>query len=321
MKKKNLSILVIIIMIMCLFTGYLLKENYRLKVTQKIKIGVCLSDFNDKFWTYTLNEMKSYSKSLNDVEIIYADAKQDSNTQLSQVEELISQGVDVIVINPVDLEGTKLITDKAKAAKVPIINFNEPFVNNNDTTCYVGSDAKQQGILQMEYLAKKMNYNGNVAIIVGRIGGETQRLRTEAYHEVIAKYPNMKIVAEQTADWNRARAMALTQIWLESGKKIDAIVCNSDEMAIGALKAIEAAGKIGNIIVGGIDGTPDALDYLKSGKLAVTVFQDGVGISRGSIDTAIKLAKGKSVEKNITFESELVTPEDAEKYIAKWGED
>lgn len=314
--KKNLSI-ALIIMITCLFIGYLLKENYRLKVTQKIKIGVCLSDFNDKFWTYTLNEMKRYSKSLNDVEIIYADAKQDSNTQLSQVEDLISQGVDAIVINPVDLDLTKLLTDKAKEAKVPIISFNEPFASEHDTTCYLGSDAKQQGILQMEYIAKKMNYKGNVAIIIGKLG-ETQNLRTEAYHEVIAKYPNMNIVAEQAADWNRARAMALTQIWLESDKKIDAIVCNSDEMAIGALKAVEEAGKLGKIIVGGIDGTPDALAYLKSGKLAVTVFQDGVGISRGSIDTAIKLAKGENVEKNITFESELVTPEDAEKYIAKW---
>lgn len=314
--KKNLSI-ALVIMIMCLFIGYLLKENYRLKVTQKIKIGVCLSDFNDKFWTYTLNEMKRYSKSLNDVEIIYADAKQDSNTQLSQVEDLISQGVDAIVINPVDLDVTKLLTDKAKEAKVPIISFNEPFANENDSTCYVGSDAKQQGILQMEYIAKKMNYKGNVAIIIGKLG-ETQNSRTSAYHQVIAKYPNMNIVAEQAADWNRARAMALTQTWLESDKKIDAIVCNSDEMAIGALKAVEASGKLGNIIVGGIDGTPDALAYLKSGKLAVTVFQDGVGISRGSIDTAIKLAKGENVEKNITFVSELVTPEDAEKYMAKW---
>lgn len=314
--KKNLSI-ALVIMIMCLFIGYLLKENYRLKVTQKIKIGVCLSDFNDKFWTYTLNEMKRYSKSLNDVEIIYADAKQDSNTQLSQVEDLISQGVDAIVINPVDLDLTKLLTDKAKEAKVPIISFNEQFVNENDATCYVGSDAKQQGILQMEYIAKKMNYKGNVAIIIGK-QGETQNSRTLAYHQVIAKYPNMNIVAEQAADWNRARAMALTQTWLESDKKIDAIVCNSDEMAIGALKAVEASGKLGKIIVGGIDGTPDALAYLKSGKLAVTVFQDGVGISRGSIDTAIKLAKGENVEKNITFVSELVIPEDAEKYIAKW---
>ena len=106
---------------------------------------------------------------------------------------------------------------------------------------------------------------------------EAQRLRTEAFHEVIAKYPDMKIVAEQTAEWNRAKGMALMESWLESDKDIDVVACENDEMAIGALMAIEEAGKLGKITVGGIDATPDALDYLKSGKLAVTVFQNGTG--------------------------------------------
>lgn len=265
-----------------------------------------------------LNEMKNYSKSLNDVELVYADAKQDSNIQISQVENFISQGVDAIIVNPVDATLTKLITNKAKAAKVPIISFNEQFVNQNDAACYVGSDSKQLGTLEMEYLAKKMNYKGNVAIMMGKMDGEAQRMRTEAYHEVVAKYPDMKIVTMQTADWNRARAMALMQTWLESGKEIDTVACNSDEMAIGALKAIEAAGKLGKIVVGGIDATPDALDYLKSGKLAVTVLQDQPGLAQSAIETAVKVAKGENVEKTILLQNELVTPEDADKYMDKW---
>lgn len=316
--KKFTSIVLSAIMAICVFTGCSQKTKPLLKAHKKIKIGVCIADFNDKFWTYMLEEMKNYSKYLNDVELIYSDGKQDSNIQLSQVENLISQGVDVIVINPVDANSTNLITDKAKAAEVPIIAFNEFFTNENQVECYVGSDPKQQGILQMEYLAKKMNFKGNVAIIMGRFGGETQRLRTEAYHEVISKYPEMKIVAEQTADWNRARGMALMQTWLQSGKEIDAVACNSDEMAIGALKAIEAAGKLGNIVVGSIDATPDALEYVKSGKLAVTVFQDIPGLAQRSIEIAIKIAKGENVDKKILLESEIVTPEDVDKYIARW---
>lgn len=316
--KKILSMVLITLMIMYLFTGCAQTANYSTKTNAKIKIGVCMADFNDKFWTYMLDEMKNYSKSLNDVELIYFDAKQDSNVQLSQVENLIAQRVDVIILHPVDTDAIKSIYDKADAAKVPIINFNEPSVNQNDSTSYIGSDSKQLGTLEMEYLAKKMNFKGNVAIILGKMGAETQRLRTEAYHEVIAKYPDIKIVAEQTADWNRARSRALMETLLESGKQIDAVVCNSDEMAIGALNAIESAGKLGKIAVGGIDATPDALDYLKNGELAVTVFQDEPGLAKSAIETAVKIAKGEKVEKTILLQNELVTPENADEYIAKW---
>ncbi|GIM29285.1 sugar ABC transporter substrate-binding protein [Clostridium polyendosporum] len=317
--KKFLSMTLITVMTMCLFTGCVQKTNNTLKISKKIRIGVCIANINDKFLSYMLNEMKNYSKSLNDVEVVFVDSKGDSNIQLAQVENFISEGADAIIVNPVDTNSSKPITDKAKAAKVPIISLNEPFQIQNDAASYIDSDSKQSGILEMEYLAKKMNFKGNVVIIMGRMDNEAQRLRTEAYHEVIAKYPDMKIVAMQPADWNRARGMALMQNWLESGKQIDVVVANNDEMAIGALKAIEAAGKLGKITVGGIDTTPDALDYLKSGRLAVTVFQDGAGQAKCAIETAVKVAKGESVEKRVIWQNELVTPEDADKYIDKWG--
>lgn len=308
----------ITVLTVSLLTGCVQKTNDTSKATKKIKIGVCIFDFNDKFLSYMLDEMKSYSNSLNDVEVVYVDSKHDSNTQLSQVENFISEGVDAIVVNPVDTDSTKPITDKAKAAKVPIISVNTPFANQNDAACYVGSDPKQSGTLEMEYLAKKMNFKGNVAIMMGTMGQESQRLRTQAFHDVIFKYPDMKIVAEQTAEWNIDKGMALMENWLQSGKKIDVVACNNDAMAIGALKAIEAAGKLGKITVGGIDATPEALDYLKSGKLAVTVFPNATAQGQCAIETAVKVARGEKVEKIVNFSNELVAPEDADKYIAKW---
>lgn len=316
MKKFLLMILTVITI--CLFTGCSQITNDASKDMKKIKIGVCISNFNDKYRSYLLVEMKNYSKSLNNVEVVYVDSKQDSDTQLSQVENFISQGVDAIVVNTVYTDSSKEITDKAKAANIPIISIMTPFENQNDAASYVVSDSKQAGTLEMEYLAKKMNYKGNVAIMMGQLGDESQRLRTEAYHEVIAKYPNMKIVAEQPADWDRARGMALMETWLQSGKKIDVVASNNDEMAIGALNAIEAAGKLGKITVGGIDATPDSLEYLKSGKLAVTVFQDATKLGQYSIETAVKAAKGENVEKTINIQNELVTPENVDQYIAKW---
>lgn len=317
--KKILSIVLITVISMYLFNGCARKTNYTIKDDQKIKIGICIADFNDKFKSYMIKEMKDYAKSLNNVEIEYVDAKMDSNTQLSQAENFIAQGVDVLVVNPVDRDSTQPITDAAKDAGIPIVSFNNNFENPDDVVCSIDSDLKQSGILEAEYLAKKVNYKGNVAIIMGTMGQEGQRLRTEAFHEVIAKYPNMKIVAEQTAQWNRARGMALMESWLELGKDIDVVACENDEMAIGALTAIEKAGKLGKIAIGGIDATPDALDYLKSGKLDVTVFPNASGQSQAVLDNAAKVARGEKVEKTLNFPNELVIPSDADKYISKWN--
>lgn len=316
--KKYITLLLINILILCLFSSCSKKISQISTVNQKIKIGVCMASFTDKYGSYLLDEMKKYSKTLSDVEVVFTDAKNDSNIQLSQVEHFISQRVDAIVVTPAYRDATKSMTDKAKAAKIPIISFMGPFENENDAVSYIAPDSFQAATLQMEYLAKKMNYKGNVAIIMGPLIDQSQRERTEACRVVVAKYPDMKIVAEQAADWNRAKAMALMENWLQSGKEIDVVASNNDEMAIGALQAIEEAGKLDKIIVGGIDATPDALEYLKSGKLAVTSFQDAITLAQYAIDTAVKAAKGDTIEKTINIKNELVIPEDADKYIAKW---
>ncbi|MGH4050144.1 MAG: sugar ABC transporter substrate-binding protein [Clostridium sp.] len=315
--RKILSITLIIALTMSLLTGCYIEVNDTSKATQKIKIGVCVSDVNDRFTSYLLDEMKNYSKSLDDVEVEYVDSKHDSNIELSNVKELISKGVDVIVVRPVDTDSSKPVTDIAKRSKIPIISIGTPFENPDDSSCYISSDSKQAAILEMEYLSKKMNFKGNVAIMMGTMGQEAERLRTQGFREVIAKYSNMKIVAEQTAEWDMSKGMALMESWLESGKEINVVASSNSEMAIGALTAIKAAGKHDKISVGGIDATPEALNYLKSGDLAVLIFQNAVLQARCAIDTAVKIAKGENVEKIVVFPNELVVPEDVDKYIAK----
>lgn len=316
--RKVLQVILVTVLVTYLITGCAAITNYNAEVREKIKIGICISDFNDKFLSYMIKEMKDYSESLDNVEIEYVDSKKDSNIQLSQVENFISEGIDVLVVNPVDRDSTNTISAKAKEAGVPIISFNNEFDNQDDPVCFIDSDRKQSGILEMEYLAKKVNYKGNVAIIMGFMGNEGQKLRTEAIHEVIEKYPDMKIVAEQTAGWNRAKGMALMESWLESGKDINVVACENDEMAIGALIAIERAGKLGEITVGGIDATPEALNYINNGKLDVTVYPNLNSQSQAVLDIAVKVAKGEKVEKTISFQNELVTRENADKYIEKW---
>lgn len=316
---KRLLLIIFFIAIMNLFTGCSKITNYNWKSNEKIKVGVCISDYNDVFRHYLLNEMKNYSKNLENVEVTYVDSKKNFNIQLSQVENFVSEGEDVIIVNPVYTNLTDLIGEKAKAANIPVITLLSSFNNENDPLSYINSDLKQSGALVMEYIAKKMNYKGNVAILMGPAGDDAQRIRTEAFREVIGKYPNMKVVSEESADWDRARGRAVMENWIDSKMQIDAVVSNNDEMAIGAADAIESAGKSNQIIVGSIDATPDALQYLKNGKIDATVYQDAFALAKISLDTAVKAAEGKSVEKTIKIPNELVTPDNVDKYIIRWN--
>jgi len=132
---------------------------------------------------------------------------------------------------------------------------------------------------------------------------------------VFAKYPDIHIIKEDTANWSRADGLALMENWLATGDQIDAVASNNDEMAIGALQAIEAAGKLGEILVGGVDASPDALQEMDKGRLNVTVFQNAKGQGEGGIKVAIALAHGETVEQITWIPFVLVTPENYKEYM------
>lgn len=284
----------------------------------KIVIGVSLQSFNDKFTTYIMEGMKEVSEKNKDIKIVYVDAQNDSSKQLAQVENFIRQEVNAIIVKPVDTEAMTPMLEQANDAKIPLIGVNALFKGVEDAASFVGSESKEAGILEMEGVAKLLNGKGNIAIMNGGLGHEAQINRTAGYKEVIAKYPDMKIVSEGSAEWDRSKAMNLMENWLSSGRKIDAVVANNDEMAIGAQNAIEAAGKQDQIVVAGVDATPDALDEIKSGNLDLTVFQDAKGQGSMAIETAIKIAKGEKVEKLNWIPYEVVTKDNVEQFIQKW---
>ncbi|GAX89652.1 sugar ABC transporter substrate-binding protein [Effusibacillus lacus] len=286
---------------------------------KKIVIGAALPDFSDKWLSYLQDGMKQYQKTLQDVDVTYVDAQNDANKQLAQVETFISQKVNAIVIVPVDTVSAVDIVARANKANIPIVVVNRMFDGVDKATSYVGSESIKSGIIEMEEVAKLLKGKGNIAIMNGQMGHEAQIKRTEGNKQVISKYPDMKVVLEGTGSWDRAKGMALMENWLNSGQKIDAVVSNNDEMAIGAIMAAEAAGKQKDILFAGIDATPDALEFVKSGKLQVTVFQNAAGQGKGGLETAVKAARGERVEKFVYIPFELVTKDNVEEYVKKWS--
>lgn len=237
--------------------------------------------------------------------IVAADNKVD--TQLSQVENFISQGVSAILVVAVDTSAAGPMTDAAKAAGVPII-----YVNRNPAQAgvpYVGSNSLVSGQLEMAQLAKLAGNKGDVVIMQGEVTNEAALDRTKGCEEEAAK-AGMKVVKTGTANWDRAQGQKLMENWIQSGTKFDVVCANNDEMALGAILALKAAGKklgAGGILVGGVDATADALASLEAGELATTVFQDASGQGGGGVKAAISLINGETVPDYVDVPYQLVT--------------
>ncbi|WP_411347317.1 sugar ABC transporter substrate-binding protein [Paenibacillus sp. WLX2291] len=283
----------------------------------KAEVGVAIFDMSDKFVSYITQGMK-VSATKQNVQVSYVDAQNDTATQVKQIQQFISDGVKSIVLIPTDESSADQSIALANKANVPIIVVNRYYKSVDNATSYVGSDSTTAGTMQMEAVAKLLNGKGNIAIMNGEMGTEAQINRTKGNKDIIAKYPNMKVVLEDTANYDRAQGMALMAKWLSSGTTINAVVANNDEMIIGAMLAAQLDNKDKDMIFAGVDATMDALEFVKAGRLQVTVFQNAPEQGSQAIQAAVAAADGQTVQKQIMVPYELVTKDNVEAYIAKW---
>jgi inositol transport system substrate-binding protein len=258
---------------------------------KKVRVGVTMALFDDVWLTFVRDAMTKWAQKKGDVDLTIVDAKNDSAKQVGQVENFLAQKMDAVVILPVDTAATGPMTKAVTAAKVPLVYVNRKPDNLPKGVVYVGSDSIDAGRFVGEEVTKAIGGKGNVVILMGELQNEAAIKRTEGAKEVFAKSPGIKVIREQTGNWQRTEGRTIMENWLASGDKIDAVASNNDEMALGALMAIKAAGKLGKIYVGGTDGSPDALDAMDKGELNMTVFQDPVGQGEGAIEAAYLMVK------------------------------
>ncbi len=282
-------------------------EVIKPKDGKKLKIGVTFPIL-DLFLQTVADGIEKRAKEAG-VEVTIVAAQEKADVQLGQVENFISQGVDGIIVIPVDTDAAGPMTEKAQAAKIPLTYVNRRPSDLPAGVPYVGSDSIVAGQLQMEALAKLADGKGKVGILVGDPANESARLRTEGVKEVAKKFPGIEVKREQAGTWYREKGLAITENWIQSGDDITIIASNNDDMALGAIQALKNAGKLDDVIVGGVDATKDALAAMKAGELEVTVFQDAAGQGAGGIDMIIKMCNGEEVPSVVNVPYELVTPE------------
>jgi inositol transport system substrate-binding protein len=291
-------------------------------------VGVSMAQFNDNFLTVLRNGIDAYAKTLSGVTVQIEDGNNDVNTQLSQVQNFVASKVDAIIVNPVDTDSTVAISKLAADAKIPLVYVNRQPVNLDqlpDSQAFVGSNEKDSGTLETQQICKLLKDAGkgsgaNVYVLEGQLNNQAAQQRTQDVKDVIAT-PDcsfIKIIDLQTAGWQRDQAQNLMANWLSSGTPYDAVISNNDEMALGALQAMKAAGvDTKKVIIGGVDATQEALASMQAGDLKVTVFQDAAGQGKGALDTALGLAQGKKFDKAVWVPFKLVTPDHVADFLSK----
>jgi inositol transport system substrate-binding protein len=267
----------------------------------------------DQFLQTVADGMEAKATELGNVELNIVAAQEKTDVQLGQVENCISQGVDAIVVIPVDTDAAGPMTEAATAAGIPLVYVNRrpSDLPTDGSIPYVGSDSLYAGTVEMQELAKLAEGKGNVVILIGDPANEAAVLRTKGCKDVVAENPDMKVTKEQSGNWYREEGLSIMENWLQTGEQIDVVCANNDEMALGAIQALKNANKLDSVIVGGVDATKDALAAMEAGELEVTVFQDAQGQGGGGIEAAVKLANGETVETDqgiVDIPYQLVTP-------------
>ena len=263
-------------------------------------IGFSVSTLNNPFFV-TLTEGAKKAASEKNVELVVVDAGDDAAKQTSDIEDLVSRNVGVLIVNPVDSDAVAPAVKSAMSQGIKVIAVDRG-VNGVDVDCQIASDNVAGARMATEYLMELVGEGAKVAELQGVPGASATIDRGEGFHQVADK--SLQVAASQTANFNRAEGMTVMENILQSDGTIKGVFAHNDEMALGAVEAVAASGK--DIKIVGFDATDDAQKAVKDGKMAATVAQKPDKMGETAIGTAVKIMAGETVEKSIPVEVELI---------------
>ncbi|WP_270395586.1 substrate-binding domain-containing protein [Mediterraneibacter massiliensis] len=323
MKKKSIAAVLISTLIVSCLAGCGQKGDGKQEGTDKadsVKVGVSI--FNkDQFFANQEKEMLAYAENFPELEITSFDAQNDMQKQQEHIRTFASQNYDAIILSAVNTDTAAEMIDMA--GDIPMIFTNrlpDESVFREGKDAYVGSDETESGKLQGEYLAEYYKDSGktelNVVILMGQLGLDNTTKRTTSAKQALedAGY-TLNIVFEDTAEWDRATAMSKMEQVLGTGKPIDCVIANNDEMALGAIEALKAVDKLKDVQVVGLDATDNALQAIKDGEMGMTVFQDAKSQAEKAIDVAMKAANGEEIETMNWIPFTAITKENVDSYM------
>lgn len=303
MKKIGVFFIVLSLMVLsaCSMESGLIKEQPKKESLQDVKIGVSISTLNNPFFVSVKDGIVKEAKKKG-METVVVDAQDDTSKQISGIEDLILKGVDVLVVNPTDSAAISSSVLSANEAGIPVITIDRS-AENGEVATFIASDNVSGGEMAGTYIVEQLGEKANVVELEGVSGASATRERGKGFHTIADKQLN--VVTSQTAEFDRTKGLTVMENILQGNKDVEAVFAHNDEMALGAIEAIQAAGK--DILVLGFDGTKDALDAVKEGKLDGTIAQQPALIGEEAVNAAVKILKGDKVEENISVPLKLQT--------------
>lgn len=260
-------------------------------------------------------ELEREIKARDNIELISYEGKASGDQQIADVADMIEKNVDVIILNPVDAVKSTEAVKLAVAAGIPVIGINT-IPDTDLLTSYVGSNDIEAGEIEMQFMAETLGGKGHIVILQGLPEQSSQIERTRGIFNVLEDYPDLRVLEMEPAQWSKDEGYRLMKQWHEKhGDRIDGVVSQNDEMALGAAAYLREIGMQGQIPIVGVDALDDALEAIRNGEMAATVFQDAVGQAKLAVNLAESIARDGQAAKSYFIPYRLVTPENVDYFL------
>jgi ribose transport system substrate-binding protein len=317
---RKLSLLIIVILLLTLL-AFGCKQKRPEQVggdgsKSKEKIAVVISTLNNPWFVVLGNTAKERAEQL-DYEATIFDSQNNTAKESDHFDNIIAGGYAAILFNPTDADGSIANVEKAKEAGIPTFCIDREIKSGEVAVTQILSD-NYTGCVEMgQYFVKKMNKKGKYVELLGILGDNNTWNRSKGFHSVVDNYPELKMVAQQPAEFDRTKAMEVLESILQANPEIDAVFCGNDAMAMGAYQALVAAGKADKVMVFGFDGAKDVIDSIADGKIIATGMQFPKRMARMAAEQAGEYIKGRrDFQQKVPVAVELVTQENIAKYTA-----
>ncbi|MEK4200325.1 ribose ABC transporter substrate-binding protein RbsB [Cytobacillus sp. FSL K6-0265] len=273
------------------------------KASGEKTIGLSISTLNNPFFVTLRDSAEAKAKELG-YAIKTVDAQDDPATQVSDIEDLIQQGVDLLIVNPADSAAVASAITSANNANIPVITVDRS-AEGGEVVAHVASDNAEGGKMAGEFIIEQLGGEGKVVELEGIPGSSAARERGAGFNEAIEASDNVEVATKQSANFDRAEGLSVMENIIQSNNDVQAVFAHNDEMALGAYQALTAAG-LKDVIVVGFDATDDAVAAVEGGDMAATVAQKPDRMGEQAVETAKKVLDGETVEEFIPVELELI---------------
>jgi len=274
-----------------------------------IKVGITFMTTDNEFFQAMENSVREEIEGKLNGTLLVSNGQHDAAKQLNDVEDFLIQGIELLLLNPVDYEASESVVALAKEAGVPVICLDGDSIGDRDI--FIASNNYDAGVIDAEYVAERLEGEGKVVVINGNPVSAV-RNRFNGFMDTIKKYPDIEVVAEQNGDGVKTKSLTVMSNILQGQPEIDAVFAINDPSALGVLAAVQSAGREDEMFIVGVDGAPNALEAISNGTaLEATAAQQPAKIGKLGVEYGLKILNGEETPDEIPVPVKLITEDDA----------